>query len=138
MSTSTKPQGRGLVMAAVFIATFMTSVEVTIVTTALPAIISDLHGLAYQSWIMSAYLLTTAITTPIYGKLADTLERRGVFQWGVVLFTLGTLLSGLAPHILLLILARAARYWRWCGDAINFYHHCGLLRLCPPRECAGT
>ena len=49
MSTSTKPQGRGLVMAAVFIATFMTSVEVTIVTTALPAIISDLHGLAYQS-----------------------------------------------------------------------------------------
>ncbi len=54
MSTSTKPQGRGLVMAAVFIATFMTSVEVTIVTTALPAIISDLHGLAYQSWIMSA------------------------------------------------------------------------------------
>ncbi|WP_415880996.1 MFS transporter [Lacticaseibacillus rhamnosus] len=107
MSTSTKPQGRGLVMAAVFIATFMTSVEVTIVTTALPAIISDLHGLAYQSWIMSAYLLTTAITTPIYGKLADTLGRRGVFQWGVVLFTLGTLLSGLAPHILLLILARA-------------------------------
>ncbi|RXS56173.1 MFS transporter, partial [Lacticaseibacillus casei] len=107
MATTTKPQGRGLVMAAVFIATFMTSVEVTIVTTALPAIISDLHGLAYQSWIMSAYLLTTAITTPIYGKLADAIGRRGIFQWGVVLFTVGTLLSGLAPHILLLILARA-------------------------------
>ncbi|GHP13083.1 MFS transporter [Lentilactobacillus fungorum] len=98
---------RWIIMTAVFIATFMTSVEVTIVTTALPSIISELHGLAYQSWIMSAYLLTTAITTPIYGKLADTLGRRNVFQWGVIVFTLGSLLSGLSPSILILILSRA-------------------------------
>lgn len=98
---------RWVIMTAVFIATFMTSVEVTIVTTALPSIISELHGLAFQSWIMSAYLLTTAITTPIYGKLADTLGRRNVFQWGVIVFTLGSCLSGLAPSILILILARA-------------------------------
>lgn len=102
-----KSNNRGVIMAAVFIATFMTSVEVTIVTTALPAIISELHGLAYQSWIMSAYLLTTAITTPIYGKLADTLGRRKIFLWGVLVFTLGSLFSGLAPTILLLIIARA-------------------------------
>ncbi|WP_317698531.1 MFS transporter [Xylocopilactobacillus apis] len=94
-------------MTAVFIATFMTSVEVTIVTTALPSIISALHGLAAQSWIMSAYLLTMAITTPIYGKLADSWGRRKIFQWGVVIFTLGSLLSGLAPKIELLIAARA-------------------------------
>lgn len=87
---------RSLVMAAVFIATFMTSVEVTIVTTALPSIISDLEGLSMQSWIMSSYLLTTAVTTPIYGKLADTIGRKHVFQFGVLLFTLGTWLSGLA------------------------------------------
>lgn len=98
---------RALVMAAVFIATFMTSVEVTIVTTALPTIISKLHGLAFQSWIMSAYLLTTAVTTPIYGKLADVLGRKRIFQWGVLIFTLGSGLSGLAPHIGVLILARA-------------------------------
>lgn len=98
---------RWIIMTAVFIATFMTSVEVTIVTTALPSIISELHGLAYQSWIMSAYLLTTAITTPIYGKLADTLGRRNVFQWGVIVFTIGSLLSGLSPSILFLIIARA-------------------------------
>ncbi|MBA1434603.1 MFS transporter [Bombilactobacillus bombi] len=97
---------RLVVMIAVFIATFMTSVEVTIVTTALPQIISELHGLASQSWIMSAYLLTTAITTPIYGKLADNIGRKPVFQWGVVLFTLGSLLSGLAANIEWLIAAR--------------------------------
>ena len=139
MSTSVKPQNRGLVMAAVFIATFMTSVEVTIVTTALPAIISDLHGLAYQSWIMSAYLLTTAITTPIYGKLADTIGRRGIFQWGVVLFTLGTLLSGLAPHIFLLILARALQgigagavmplTFTIIADYYDFAHRANVLAL---------
>ncbi|EHO52629.1 MFS transporter [Lentilactobacillus kisonensis] len=106
-SVSTTHNKRWVIMTAVFIATFMTSVEVTIVTTALPSIISELHGLAFQSWIMSAYLLTTAITTPIYGKLADTLGRRNVFQWGVIIFTLGSFLSGLAPSILILILARA-------------------------------
>lgn len=94
-------------MAAVLIATFMTSVEVTIVTTAMPTIIASLHGLAWQSWIMAAYLLTTAITTPIYGKHADTYGRKRLFQWGVAVFTIGSLLSGLSPAIGCLIAARA-------------------------------
>lgn len=107
MTSKKKLSGRWVVMIAVFIATFMTSVEVTIVTTALPSIISALHGLAAQSWIMSAYLLTMAISTPVYGKLADSWGRQRIFQWGVVVFTLGSLLSGLANSIYLLIAARA-------------------------------
>ncbi|WP_125711348.1 MFS transporter [Lacticaseibacillus porcinae] len=96
-------------LVAVLIATFMTSVEVTIVTTAMPTIIASLHGLAWQSWIMAAYLLTTAITTPIYGKLADTYGRKRLFLWGVAVFTGGSLLSGLAPTIGWLIAARAVQ-----------------------------
>ncbi|KGO21022.1 hypothetical protein Q757_09860, partial [Oenococcus alcoholitolerans] len=87
----------------------MTSVEVTIVTTALPSIISQLHGLAYQSWIMSSYLLMTAITTPIYGKLADSFGRKKIFMFGLLIFTLGSLLSGLAPNIWFLVIFRAVQ-----------------------------
>lgn len=94
-------------MMAVFIATFMTSVEVTIVTTALPSIISELHGISYQSWIMSAYLLTTAVTTPVYGKMADSSGRKRVFLWGVFAFTLGSFMSGMSPNIYVLIVSRA-------------------------------
>ncbi|MDV7757727.1 MFS transporter [Liquorilactobacillus mali] len=101
-----KKNNRILILCAIFVATFMTSVEVTIVTTALPSIISQLHGLSFQSWIMSSYLLMTAIATPIYGKLADVWGRKSLFQLGLVLFTTGSLLSGLAPNIFFLIIAR--------------------------------
>ncbi len=100
-------KSRLLLMICVFIATFMTSVEITIVTTALPTIISDIHGLAFQSWIMSAYLLATTVTTPIYGKLADVWGRKKLFLFGLIMFTLGSFLSGLAPNIWLLIFTRA-------------------------------
>lgn len=98
---------RGLVMTAVFIATFMTSVEMTIVTTALPTIITSLNALTVQSWIMSTYMLTTAISTPLWGKIADTVGRKQALLWGVAAFTVGSALSGLAPDIGLLIAGRA-------------------------------
>ncbi len=60
-----------LVTIAVFIATFMTAIEGTIVSTAMPTIIGDLHGLSLMNWVFSIYLLMSAVTTPIYGKLSD-------------------------------------------------------------------
>ncbi|MCI1986043.1 MAG: MFS transporter [Lactobacillus sp.] len=96
-----------MIMVAIFIATFMTSVETTIVTTALPTIITNLNGLALQSWVFATYLLTTAITTPIYGKLADRLGRKPVFVVGLILFTAGSGLCGLAMNMPVLIACRA-------------------------------
>lgn len=99
--TSTTP-----VMIAILLATFMSSVETTIITTALPTIISQLHGLSLQSWVFTVYLLATAISTPIYGKFSDRIGRKPVFLVGLILFTLGSLLSGFAPSMLFLIVTR--------------------------------
>lgn len=96
-----------LIMAAIFIATFMTSVEVTIITTALPTIISKLNGLAMQSWVFAMYLLTTAVSTPIYGKLSDRIGRKPIFVTGLVIFSLGSFLCGISPNIYWLIFFRA-------------------------------
>lgn len=96
-----------LTMIAIFIATFMTSVETTIVTTAMPTIISKLNGLSMQSWIFAMYLLTTAVSTPIYGKLSDQLGRKPIFIVGLMIFSLGSFLCGIAPNIYLLVLFRA-------------------------------
>ena len=80
------------IVIAIFIATFMTSVEVTIVTTAMPTIISQLKGLELQSWVFAIYLLISAIATPIYGKLADNLGRKNIFIFGLVSFVIGSIL----------------------------------------------
>jgi EmrB/QacA subfamily drug resistance transporter len=98
-----------VVMAAVFIATFMTSVETTVVTTSLPAIISDLRGLSLQSWVFAAYLLATAVTTPLYGKLSDRVGRKPVFIAGLCFFIIGSLLCSLSPSMSVLIAARVVQ-----------------------------
>lgn len=97
---------KSLIMVAIFLATLMTSIETTIITTAMPTIVSAFHGLSMQSWIFTIYLLATAITTPIYGKLSDQLGRKPIFVTGILLFTVGSLLSGLASNMMFLILAR--------------------------------
>ncbi|WP_238704168.1 MDR family MFS transporter [Companilactobacillus mishanensis] len=95
-----------LVMIAIFVATFMTSVETTIITTALPTIISKMNGLSMQSWVFSMYLLSTSVSTPIYGKLSDKIGRKPIFIIGLVVFSVGSLLCGISPNIYLLILFR--------------------------------
>ncbi|KRM91365.1 MDR family MFS transporter [Fructilactobacillus florum] len=92
---------------ALFIATFMTAVEGTIVSTAMPTIVGDLHGVSLMNWVFSIFLLTNAITTPIYGKLADQLGRKKIFLAGVVVFIIGSLFSGLSNSMETLIFWRA-------------------------------
>lgn len=96
-----------ILLMAIFITTFMTSVETTIVTTALPTIVSELHGISEQNWVFSVYLLTTAISTPIYGKLSDQLGRKPMFLIGILIFIMGSILCGIAPTMSVLILSRA-------------------------------
>ncbi|MFD1485833.1 MDR family MFS transporter [Lacticaseibacillus baoqingensis] len=95
------------VTIAIFIATFMTAIEGTIVSTALPTIVGELHGVQLMNWIISIYLLTNAMATPVFGKLADRSGRKPVFLIGLAIFVTGSLLSGLSNSMPVLIVMRA-------------------------------
>lgn len=85
----------------------LASLDQTIVSTALPRIASDLNGLSKYSWVATAYLLTTAISTPLYGKISDMFGRKKIFQSAIIIFLLGSALCGLSQTINQLILFRA-------------------------------
>ncbi len=95
-----------VVTLAIFMTTFMTAIEGTIVSTAMPTIVSDLDGLEIMNWVVSIFLLMTAVSTPLYGKLADSIGRKPVFLFGIALFVIGSSLCGLAQNMVSLILFR--------------------------------
>ena len=98
---------REVIFIAMILATFMVSVEATIVATAMPTIVADLGGLRYFTWVFGAYLLTQAVTIPIYGRLADFFGRKTLLVIGIVIFLTGSILSGFAHNMFELILFRA-------------------------------
>jgi EmrB/QacA subfamily drug resistance transporter len=89
------------------LALLLASLDQTIVSTALPRIASDLHGLSELSWVATAYLLTSAIVTPIYGKLGDLFGRKKIFQIAITIFLVGSALCGLSQNMNQLIFFRA-------------------------------
>ena len=102
-------QGEGartLVLLACLMATFMTAVESTIVATAMPTVVAELGGFNLFAWVFAAYLLTQAVTIPIYGRLADLYGRKPVFFAGCALFLAGSALCGFAPNMTALIAFR--------------------------------
>ena len=96
-----------IVTIAVFVATFMTAIEGTIVTTAMPTIVGSLQGIEIMNWVFSIYLLTNAMFTPIYGKLADKIGRRSIFIFGTLVFIIGSAMCGFSNTMLTLIISRA-------------------------------
>ncbi|CAM3605488.1 MDR family MFS transporter [Hydrogenibacillus schlegelii] len=90
---------RPYVLAAAMLGMFMAAVESTIVATAMPTIVGDLGGFRWIGWVFSGFMLAQAVTTPIFGKVADLFGRRPAYAGGVALFLLGSILSGLAPSM---------------------------------------
>ncbi|NDI34141.1 MDR family MFS transporter [Chengkuizengella sediminis] len=97
---------RPLILISIMLAMFMSAIEATIVTTALPSIAAELGGFTLYSWVFSVYLFMQAVTVPIYGKLADLYGRKPVFTFGVICFLLGSILCGFASSMLFLIVFR--------------------------------
>lgn len=96
-----------LVFAGLLLAVLISALDQTIVSTALPTIVGDLQGLEHLSWVITAYLLTSTIGLPIYGKLGDLLGRKKIFVFAIVVFLIGSALSGQARSMGELIAFRA-------------------------------
>ncbi|MHB1418615.1 MAG: MDR family MFS transporter [Bacillota bacterium] len=97
---------RWIAFAAVLVTLFFSSLDQTIVSTALPTVIADLKGFEIYAWVFTAYMITSAIAVPIYGKLSDVYGRKPFYIFGLVIFMVGSALSGQAHSMIELILAR--------------------------------
>lgn len=96
-----------LTMSGVLLVMLLASLDQTIMDTAMPKIISDLHGFNYYTWVTTAYLLTSTVMVPIYGKLSDLFGRKPIFLIGVVIFLIGSAASGASQSMQQLITFRA-------------------------------
>jgi EmrB/QacA subfamily drug resistance transporter len=94
------------ILGAILLALFLFALDQTVVGTALPIIVTDLHGNELYTWAVTVYLLTSTISGPIYGKLSDLYGRRPIFIWAVSLFLLASLLCGLSQEMWQFILFR--------------------------------
>jgi len=95
-----------VVISALMLAMLLSALDQTIVSTALPKIASDLHGLSKYSWVATAYLLTSAVSTPLYGKISDMFGRKKIFQIAIGIFLIGSMLCGAAHSMNQLIFFR--------------------------------
>jgi EmrB/QacA subfamily drug resistance transporter len=98
-----------LVMVGLLLGMLLAALDQTIVATALPTIASDLHGLSHLTWVVTAYLLASTASTPLWGKLGDQFGRKIFFQAAIVIFIVGSVLAGLSRDMLELILFRAVQ-----------------------------
>jgi MFS family permease len=96
-----------IIMASVMASLFLVALDQTIISTALGKIVQDFNAYSSLSWVVTAYLITTTITTPIAGKFSDMFGRRIMILIGVTIFTVGSLFSGMSGDINQLILFRA-------------------------------
>jgi EmrB/QacA subfamily drug resistance transporter len=98
---------RWAVTAGVLTGTFLAALEATVVSTAMPTVIASLGGLSHYSWVFSAYLITSTVTVPVWGKLSDLYGRRLFYQLGIGIFLVGSVLSGVSTSMTQLIAFRA-------------------------------
>jgi EmrB/QacA subfamily drug resistance transporter len=98
-----------IIIGALMLGMFLAALDQTIVSTALPTIVADLHGASHLAWIVVAYLLAATVATPLWGKLGDQYGRKIFFQAAIVIFLCGSALSGLSQTMFELIAFRAVQ-----------------------------
>ncbi|MFE5256932.1 MFS transporter [Streptomyces coelicoflavus] len=126
------PRRVRLVFVGLMLALLLAALEQMIVATALPKIVGELHGLDRMSWAITAYLLTSTVGLPIYGKLGDLFGRKGVFQFAILVFVVGSALAGRAQSMDQLIAFRAVQGVGAGGLMIGV--QAIIADIVPPRE----
>ena len=96
-----------VIIGALLLGLLLAALDQTIVATALPTIAGDLHGLSHISWVVTAYILASTASTPLWGKLGDQYGRKIFFQAAIVIFLIGSALAGLSSSMIMLIAFRA-------------------------------
>jgi EmrB/QacA subfamily drug resistance transporter len=96
-----------VIIGTLLLGLLLAALDQTIVATALPTIAGDLHDLSHLSWVVTAYILASTASTPLWGKLGDQYGRKVFFQASIVIFLIGSALSGLSTHMIELIAFRA-------------------------------
>lgn len=100
---------RGPVLVSIMLSTGLVALDSTIIATAVPSVVRDLGGFSQFPWLFSIYLLTQAVTVPLYGKLSDSLGRKPLLFFGIAVFLAGSVLCGVAWSMPALIIARAVQ-----------------------------
>lgn len=95
------------ILSGVMLAMLLSSLDQTIVSTAMPTIVQELHGLEHFSWVFTAYMLGSTVTVPVYGKLSDMFGRRNLYLLGIIVFLFGSVLCGMSKSMNQLIAFRA-------------------------------
>ncbi|AVH55478.1 MULTISPECIES: MFS transporter [Streptomyces] len=126
------PRQVRLVFFVLMLALLLAALEQMIVATALPKIVGELHGLDKMSWAITAYLLTSTVGLPVYGKLGDLFGRKGVFQFAIVVFVAGSALAGWSRTMDQLIAFRAIQGVGAGGLMIGV--QAIIADIVPPRE----
>lgn len=98
-----------VIFSGLMLGMLLAALDQTIVATALPEIVGDLGGASHLAWVVTAYMLTTSISTPLYGKLGDLYGRKRLFQVAIVIFLIGSALCGVAQSMLQLVAFRAVQ-----------------------------
>lgn len=139
MMSSNSETNKKMVVISLLIATFLTAIEGTIVSTAMPKIVEDLGGSHLYTWVISIYLLATVISTPIFGKLADLYGRKKMFTIGVIIFLIGSMLSGFSQTMQQLVIFRLIQGigagalttipFTIIGDVFSFEHRAKIQGL---------
>ncbi|MFF8610332.1 MDR family MFS transporter [Streptomyces sp. NPDC015346] len=127
-----KPRSVRVVLLALMIAMLLAMLDNMIIGTAMPTIVGELGGLEHLSWVVTAYTLATAASTPIWGKLGDMYGRKGVFLTAIVIFLIGSALSGMAQDMGQLIGFRTVQGLGAGGLMVGVMAIIG--DLIPPRE----